>query len=236
MDEKEKKEIEPEKQNYKRRRPKKSGIINILKKLSKKNKKVTIIIKSGANCCELTGCIIDIKKNCVKLLTNKNNTCRRIFIDINCICAVIVPARKVPPPPPPNVCECQVTGAGITGPPPNNASIQLAVCTGCTPEQSLVRYKNNIDDQDVELQLLPPGPGEIFSVSCEDDQAAVIEGEALVTIAGSDFGLCEFVLRVTDTPPPAPDTIEMEIFCDDQLVHASGELDLLGQSINIIEC
>ncbi|WP_027339764.1 hypothetical protein [Halonatronum saccharophilum] len=86
------------------------------------------------------------------------------------------------------------------------------------------------------LTLLPPGPGSIISVSCEDDQAATIEGTAEVMIDGEDPVLCEFILEVTDTPPPTPDTMRMRIFCDGVEVHDSGVLEFLGQSINIQEC
>ena len=83
---------------------------------------------------------------------------------------------------------------------------------------------------------MPPGPGEITSVDCDNEESAVIEGIAKVTIEDDDFGLCEFILEVTDTPPPAADTIRMRIICDNQLVHDSGILELLGQSMNIIDC
>ena len=215
----------------------KSSLRKVLKKFAKNTEPVTLIIKSGENCCEITGCILTVKKDLVILLTD-DDPCRRIYVVIDCICAIKKPAEVEPPPPPPvdEECECQVTGAGITGPPPNNASIQIVACPGCTLEPSLVRYENNIGEEDVELILLPPGPGEIFSVSCEDDERAVIEGVGQVIIDGEDLGLCEFTLEVTDTPPPAPDTINMEIVCDGETVHESGELDLLGQSINILEC
>ena len=215
-----------------------SSLRKILKKFAKNTEPVTLIIKSGENCCEITGCILTVKKDLVILLTD-DDPCRRIYVVIDCICAIKKPAEVEPPPPPPPVdeeCECQITGAGITGPPPNNASIQIVACPGCTLEPGLVRYENNIGEEDVELILLPPGPGEIFSVSCEDDERAVIEGIAQVIIDGEDLGLCEFTLEVTDTPPPAPDTIDMTIICNGEIVHASGELELLGQSINILEC
>lgn len=207
----------------------------VLRRIFTNNELVTLIIKSGANCCELTGCIASIKKDHVILMT-QGNSCRKIFVKIDCICAVVIPDEVPVPPPPAEECECQVTGAGLTGFSSENASIQLAVCTGCTLEQSLVRYENNMGEEVVELSLLPAGSGEITSVNCENDQLAIIEGIAQVTIGENDLGLCEFTLEVTDTPPPSNDTIDMVIICNDNVVHDSGELDLLGQSINIVEC
>ncbi|MCK8817056.1 hypothetical protein MWH28_06675 [Natroniella sulfidigena] len=212
----------------------------VLERLVDDNKIVTIIITSGANCCELTGCVGEVADDYLTLLT-PDNACNRTYIALDCICAVSERIEPPPPPPPPPVCECQVTGAAnipFPDPPcsPDVVRLTVVACPGCTPEPDQVLYEDTRGEEDVELMLLPPGPGEITSVSCVDDQAAIIEGTAQVTIGGVNQGICEFILEVTDTPPPTPDTLRMLIICDGIEVHDSGVVDLLGQSINIIEC
>ncbi|MFW5976405.1 MAG: hypothetical protein ACOCQS_00520 [Bacillota bacterium] len=135
-----------------------------------------------------------------------------------------------------NICECQVTGAGNTGGMLNRASLQLQVCTGCNPEQSLVRFEDTTSNNEVFLEKLPP-EGEIISVECENETEATIEGIAPeVVIDGEEFESCYFILTVTDTPPPDPDTMQMTIICDNEVVYDGEEFELLGQSINIQDC
>ncbi|MCK8817071.1 hypothetical protein MWH28_06750 [Natroniella sulfidigena] len=68
---------------------KRKTFVGVLRRLAKKNKPVTIIITSGANCCELTGCIGEIVGDEYITLINPNDVCDRTFIRIDCICAVI---------------------------------------------------------------------------------------------------------------------------------------------------
>ncbi|MCK8826723.1 hypothetical protein MWH25_03060 [Natroniella acetigena] len=75
-----------------KRRPKKKDFVKVLKRLAKCNKPVTIIIRSGANCCELTGCIGEVTDEFVVLIAS-NNVCIRKYIRTDCICAVIEPTE-----------------------------------------------------------------------------------------------------------------------------------------------
>ncbi|MEJ6952459.1 hypothetical protein [Natronospora cellulosivora (SeqCode)] len=72
-----------------RRRPSRSPFLKVLKKLTKKNEAVTIIIRAGGNCCDLEGCVLAVSDEIVTLLLNE---CGRIYIRVDCICAVIDPA------------------------------------------------------------------------------------------------------------------------------------------------
>ena len=72
---------------------------NVLEKYVSSTKKVTLIVRSGANCCEITGCLVNLVDNddgYVVLLNNDNNNCEcpKTFVRINCICAVKVPGVK----------------------------------------------------------------------------------------------------------------------------------------------
>ena len=60
-------------------------MLDILNKFKKEKQVVCITIKSGRLCCNFSGCIVKIINNqIVKLIGNSN----RIYIPINCICAV----------------------------------------------------------------------------------------------------------------------------------------------------
>ncbi len=67
----------------------KDGLVGVLKHLKCNNRPVTIIISSGKNCCELSGCIGQIVSDNYVTLINDNNACTRTYIAIDCICAVI---------------------------------------------------------------------------------------------------------------------------------------------------
>ncbi|MFW6278580.1 MAG: hypothetical protein ACOC2G_00185 [Bacillota bacterium] len=69
--------------------------IGVLERASEKNTPITIIIQSGANCCEHTGCVGEIVGDCFLTLISGNDACRRTFIPLDCICAIIDPADGV---------------------------------------------------------------------------------------------------------------------------------------------
>ncbi|MCK8826130.1 hypothetical protein [Fuchsiella alkaliacetigena] len=227
----------------------KNSMRKLLKRLSEEKEPVTIIISSGTECCEITGCIAKITDDYITLITS-SNACRRAYIAIDCICAIIKPAKLPLPPDPPEPdpeCECQVTGAAnITEPappgPPDVVKLTVVACPGCTLHLSHITYTNTFGEEDVNLEVSVPGPdpapsiGEIESVSCDDGEAATITGTAQIIIGEDDPEICDFILDVTDTPPPTPDTMQMRIICDGVEVHDSGVVELLGQSINIQEC
>ncbi|ADL11620.1 hypothetical protein [Acetohalobium arabaticum] len=141
------------------------------------------------------------------------------------------------------VCGCQVTGDLNTGGNPDErVDLNLQVCTGCTPENSLVSYNNTLEDNDIQLDLSPDDeePEGIDLVTCEEiaeiegGLRATIEGQASVTVGEDSFAACDFTIVVTDTPPPTSDTIEeVEIICDDQSVHTVTEPIEGAQAINI---
>ena len=69
------------------------GIRQVLQRLSDKTDAVTVIINSGEGCCEITGCIASIKGNILTMLVDDdNNNCPKVYIAIDCICAVYHPA------------------------------------------------------------------------------------------------------------------------------------------------
>lgn len=78
-----------ESQDLQRGRKPKKTLVDVLQKLKKKNRVVTIIIKSGENCCELTGCIGEVVCGEYVTLISSNNACLRTYIAIDCICAII---------------------------------------------------------------------------------------------------------------------------------------------------
>ncbi|MCK8817072.1 hypothetical protein MWH28_06755 [Natroniella sulfidigena] len=81
-----------ETEKQRRRPPKKKDFVKVLRRLAKCNKPVTIIVKSGANCCELTGCVGEVTDEFVVLIAS-NNVCIRKYIRTEFICAVIEPAE-----------------------------------------------------------------------------------------------------------------------------------------------
>ena len=63
--------------------------VGLLRKFRNSTDTVTLIITSGQNCCEITGCVANIVENSyVVLLTNDNNGCNRTYVRIDCICAI----------------------------------------------------------------------------------------------------------------------------------------------------
>jgi hypothetical protein len=68
-------------------------LVRLLNKIKDTSEEVTIIIQSGEGCCEITGCICEIDK-CFVVLIDSNHVCRRTYILLDCICAIIHPARK----------------------------------------------------------------------------------------------------------------------------------------------
>ncbi|MEJ6952461.1 hypothetical protein [Natronospora cellulosivora (SeqCode)] len=69
--------------------------LKLLRRIAKCNRAVTIIIRSGENCCSHTGCIAEVVENSyVVLITAVNDTCQRTYIPLECICAVIDPANN----------------------------------------------------------------------------------------------------------------------------------------------
>ncbi|MCK8824987.1 hypothetical protein MWH30_07945 [Fuchsiella alkaliacetigena] len=69
------------------------GMRQVLQKLSQETDTVTVIIESGEGCCEITGCIASIKGNILTMFVNNaDDDCPRVYIAIDCICAVYHPA------------------------------------------------------------------------------------------------------------------------------------------------
>ncbi|WP_027339762.1 hypothetical protein [Halonatronum saccharophilum] len=68
--------------------------IRLLRRLRETNDPVTIIITSGENCCEHTGCIGEIVGDeYLTLITSAGSGgCVRTYIRIDCICAILDPA------------------------------------------------------------------------------------------------------------------------------------------------
>ncbi|MCK8817070.1 hypothetical protein MWH28_06745 [Natroniella sulfidigena] len=67
---------------------KRKDFVKVLRGFAKKNKPITIIIKSGQNCCRFTGCIGEIVGVEYITLITSNGVCVRTYIRIDCICAV----------------------------------------------------------------------------------------------------------------------------------------------------
>ena len=67
------------------------GMRQVLQKLSKETDAVTVVIKSGAECCQITGCIARIEDNILTMLVENEDECPRVYIAIDCICAVYHP-------------------------------------------------------------------------------------------------------------------------------------------------
>ena len=67
--------------------------VRVLKRLRRNNEPVTIIVKSGSDCCSHTGCICEIVDDCYVTLLSGENGCDRTYIPLDCICAVIDPAE-----------------------------------------------------------------------------------------------------------------------------------------------
>ncbi|WP_408955256.1 hypothetical protein [Natroniella sp. ANB-PHB2] len=67
---------------------KRKDFVKVLKGFAKKNKPITIIIKSGQNCCKFTGCIGEIVGDEYITLIASNDVCVKTYIRIDCICAV----------------------------------------------------------------------------------------------------------------------------------------------------
>ncbi|MCK8826725.1 hypothetical protein MWH25_03070 [Natroniella acetigena] len=68
---------------------KKEQFLKVLRRFAKKNKPITVIIKSGQNCCRFTGCIGEIVSGEYITLITSNNVCVRTYIRIDCICTVV---------------------------------------------------------------------------------------------------------------------------------------------------
>ncbi|WP_408955242.1 hypothetical protein [Natroniella sp. ANB-PHB2] len=206
----------------------------VLERLVDDNKVITIIITPGANCCELTGCIGEVADDYLILLT-PDNACNLTYIALDCICVV---SERVEPPS--STLESEKAKYKITGITnisfPNfsesPSAVKLKVVTH--PKSAQILYEDTRSKDDVELMLLPFGPGEVTSISY-DEQTVVVEGKAQVTIGGVNQGVCDFVLEVTDKLATTPGTLQMSIICPDE-EYDSGVVDLLGQSINITEC
>lgn len=68
--------------------------VEVLQRLRVNNNPVTILIRSGSDCCEIEGCICEIVDGCYITLLSGENGCERTYIPINCICAIIDPATN----------------------------------------------------------------------------------------------------------------------------------------------
>ncbi|PRX26468.1 hypothetical protein BX659_12059 [Orenia metallireducens] len=64
----------------------------LLNKIKDTNEEVTIIIQSGEDCCDFTGCICEIN-DCFLVLVDGDNICVKTYILLDKICAVIHPAK-----------------------------------------------------------------------------------------------------------------------------------------------
>ncbi|GAB6138904.1 hypothetical protein [Halanaerobaculum tunisiense] len=59
----------------------------LLKELKTNCEEVTIFIQTGSQCCKRTGCICAVD-DCFVTLAKREDSCQRIFILLDCICAV----------------------------------------------------------------------------------------------------------------------------------------------------
>jgi len=71
------------------------AFVDVLNELVCTTKQVTLTIKSGENCCEVTGCLARIVDDCyVVIINNNNEDCPKTFVRIDCICAIQVPGEN----------------------------------------------------------------------------------------------------------------------------------------------
>jgi hypothetical protein len=65
----------------------------LLERIKDTDEQVDIIIQSGEDCCEFTGCICEVDDCFVVLIDTKHGTCIRTYILLDCICALVHPAQ-----------------------------------------------------------------------------------------------------------------------------------------------
>jgi len=66
----------------------------LLERIKDTDEQVNIIIQSGEDCCEFTGCICEVDDCFVVLIDTKRGTCIRTYILLDCICALVHPAQQ----------------------------------------------------------------------------------------------------------------------------------------------
>ncbi|WP_027339760.1 hypothetical protein [Halonatronum saccharophilum] len=69
--------------------PRPEGFIDLLRSIRRFDREITCIIRSGTNCCEITGCVGEIVCDEYLVLISPNDACVRNYIRIDCICAII---------------------------------------------------------------------------------------------------------------------------------------------------
>jgi|GEM_PF-3753384 len=65
----------------------------LLNKIKDTNEEVNVIVQSGEGCCDFTGCICEIN-DCFLVLVDGDDICRKTYILLDKICAVVHPANS----------------------------------------------------------------------------------------------------------------------------------------------
>ncbi|SJZ38598.1 hypothetical protein [Selenihalanaerobacter shriftii] len=91
-----------------------SCVLNVLNRIDEDDV-ITVILQSGEFCCAWTGCFCRIEDNTLVLFNVfpafdgpivDGESCKRMHIPLDCICAIIDPGIEPSPPPPAETADC----------------------------------------------------------------------------------------------------------------------------------